>query len=173
MLRFCVFIWVLTLFFQHVDKKQLCACYTCEAEMPTSCQCSRNRSSLTRTYTLTCTQIDELLILFHGLCRWRKWMPMQRDQNHTVRETSVIPAVEQEWERKSRSTGFVTPLTLQLFTACPWPLRPARYLFLDPFFVEMSVLSAHQTEAAFPFPVSVENTIKEKNQCILKQWKSQ
>lgn len=34
------------------------------------------------------------------------------------------------------------------------------------------VLSAHQFEAAFPLPASVENTIKEKNQCILAIKKS-
>lgn len=90
-------------------------------------------------------------------------------KNPSVRETSVLlPAAEQEGGRVAQQVC-VTPLTLQLFTACPWLLHPARYLFLDPFFMEMSVLSTHQFEAAFPLPASVENTIKEKNQCILKQ----
>lgn len=142
--------------------------------MPTSCQCSRNRSSLTHahvhTRTHTCTQIDELLILFHGLCRWRKRMPMQKDQNPSARETSVLlPAAEQEGGRFAQQVR-VTPLTLQLFTACPWRLRPARCscFWILSLWKRLCVLSAHQFEAAFPLPASVENTIKEKNQCILK-----
>lgn len=55
----------------------------------------------------------------------------------SARETSVLlPAAEQE-RGKSRATGPCHCfLTVQLFTACPRLLSPARYLFLDRFFVE-------------------------------------
>lgn len=57
-------------------------------------------------------------------------MPMQKDQNPSARETSVpLPAVEQERGRVAQQVR-VTP---------PRLLCPARYLFLDPFFVETSV----------------------------------
>lgn len=85
-------------------------------------------------------------------------MPMQKDQNPCTQETSVLPPAAEREGGKVAQQVCVTPVTLQLFTACPWLLRPARYLFLDPFFVETSVLSAHQFDAAFPLPVSVENT---------------
>lgn len=72
---------------------------------------------------------------------------MQKDQNPSARGTSVLlPAAEQEGGRVAQQVC-VIPLTL--FTACPWLLCPTRYLFLDPFFVETSVLSAHHSEAAF------------------------
>lgn len=97
-------------------------------------------------------------------------MAMQKDQKPLCTRNKCPPPSSRAGGRKSRSTGSChSSLTLQLFTACPWLLCPARYLFLDPFFVEASVLSAHQFKAAFPLPVSVENTIKEKNQCILEQ----
>jgi len=101
-------------------------------------------------------------------------MPMQKDQNALCeKQVSSLPAAVQDGGRVAQQVD-VTPLTLQLFTARPCLLRPARYLFLDPFIVEKSGLSVHHFETAFPLPASVEKkTIKEKNQCILKQCKSQ
>lgn len=82
------------------------------------------------------TQIDKLLILFHGLCRWRKRMPMQKDQNPCARETSVLllsAAAEQDKEEPLNRS--VSRLELGRFSrhvlGCSIP--PARYLFLDPF----------------------------------------
>lgn len=90
-------------------------------------------------------------------------MPMQKDQNPSARGTSVLlPAAEQEGGRFVQQVC-VTPLTLRVL-GCP--VLPGVSVFGS--FVETSVLSAHQFEAAFPLPASVENTIKEKNQCILK-----
>lgn len=49
----------------------------------------------------------------------------------------------------------VTPPALQIFGACPRLLSSRQVcLFLAPAFVETSVLSAHQFEAAFPLPAS-------------------
>lgn len=120
------------------------------------------------TRTHKCTQIEELLSLFHGLCRWRKRMPMQKDQNPSARETSVLlPAAEQEGGRDVQQVFCPSSKICSFCTVCPWLFAPTRYLFLDPFYVEMSVLSAYRFEDALP--ESLENTVKEKNQCILKQ----
>ena len=143
--------------------------------MPTSCQCRRNRSS---TRTLARTQIDELRIPFHGLCRWRKRMPMQKDQNPSVWETSVLlPAAVQEGGRVAQQVVVlfffcVILRALQLFTACPCfgPVLPG---------IGSRILSLWKSvcrpcinlRALFLFPASVENTIKEKNQCVLKRLK--
>lgn len=51
-------------------------------------------------------------------------------------------------------------VSLLCSSVCPWLLRPARYLFLESFCVETSVLAVYQFEApAFPLPAFVANTI--------------
>lgn len=103
-------------------------------KMPALCQCGRNRSSLTHTHT--CTQIDELHILFHGLCRWRKRMPVQKRSKPLCTEKQVSSSQQLSGRAEESLNRFMSLLTLRLFTVCPWLLCPARYLFLDPFFVK-------------------------------------
>ena len=59
---------------------------------------------------------DKLLILFYGLCRWRKRIKMQKDQKYSARETSqtVLLATRREQRRKTCSTGLCGVETLSL-----------------------------------------------------------
>lgn len=94
-------------------------------------------------------------------CRCRKIKTSLRDK-----QVSLSLTAAQEGGRAARRVPGCHSEDSAALRQRPASSVPARYLFLDHFFVEMS---EHQSEATFPLPVSEANIIKEKNQCVLKQ----
>lgn len=66
-------------------------------------------------------QIDELLILFHGLCRWRKRMPKQKDQNRLCEQR--VSSSQQLCRREEE-------VAQQVRVAAPTPSRQIMGLFI-------------------------------------------